>query len=120
MSGAKPQAVKTFNNFCRRWQDIEPQAVRCFKKDFSDTLSFYDFADDRNFISTTNHIERYLEEARRRVKIQGYFKSEKSLNLWIYGIISQLREQEQQPKQDIPKHIFTLIKEPEYESAQLS
>lgn len=116
----KKQAVKTFNSFCQRWKDIEPQAVRCFKKDFYDTLSFYDFAGDRNFISTTNHLERYLEEVRRRIKIQGYFKSERSLNLWTYGIISQFREQEQQPKQDMPKHLFTLVKEPEYESAQLS
>ena len=117
----KTQAIQTFNSFYQRWRDIEPQAIRCFKKDFYDTLSFYDFAEDRNFISTTNHIERDLEEVRRRIKIQGYFKSEKSLNLWTYGIISQFRKEEkQQPRQDIPKHIFTLIKQPEYESAQLS
>ena len=114
----KKQAIKRFNRFCQKWQDIEPQAIRCFKKDFYDTLSFYDFADDKNFISTTNHLERDLEEVRRRIKIQGYFKSEKSLNLWIYGIISQFREE--QPKRDMPKYTFTLTKEPEYESAQLS
>ncbi len=115
----KIQAVKRFNRFCQRWQDIEPQALRCFKRDFHDTLNFYDFSDDKNFISTTNHLERDLEEVRRRIKIQGYFKSEKSLNLWTYGIISQFRE-EQQPKQDMPKYVVALIKEPKYESAQLS
>ena len=107
----KKQAIKKFNRFCQRWQDIEPQAIRCFKKDFYDTLSFYDFTDDKNFISTTNHLERDLEEVRRRIKIQGYFKSEKSLNLWIYGIISQFREAEkQQPEKDMPHYIFTLTK----------
>lgn len=116
----KTQAIKRFTRFCQRWQDIEPQAARCFKRDFYDTLGFYDFSEDKNFISTTNHLERDLEEIRRRIKIQGYFKSEKSLNLWTYGIISQFREEQQQPKQDMPKYIFTLIKEPEYESAQLS
>jgi len=116
----KTQAIKRFNRFCQKWQDIESQAIRCFKRDFYDTLSFYDFSDDKNFISTTNHLERDLEEVRRRIKIQGYFKSEKSLNLWAYGIISQFREEQQQPKQDMPKYIFTLIKEPKYESAQLS
>ena len=119
-TGTKKQAIQRFDSFCQRWKDIEPQAIRCFKKDFYDTLSFYDFADDRNLISTTNHLERDLEEVRRRIKIQGYFKSEKSLNLWTYGIISQFREQEQQPKQDMSKHMFTLIKQPQYESAQLS
>ena len=116
----KTQAVKRFNRFCQRWQDIEPQALKCFKRDFYDTLNFYDFSDDKNFISTTNHLERDLEEVRRRIKIQGYFKSEKSLNLWTYGIISQVREEQQQPKQDMPKYVFALIKEPKYESAQLS
>lgn len=115
----KAQAIKRFDRFCQRWQDIEPQALRCLKRDFYDTLSFYDFSADKDFISTTNHLERDLEEVRRRIKIQGYFKSEKSLNLWTYGIISQFRE-EQQPKQDMPNYIFTLIKEPKYESAQLS
>ena len=116
----KTHAIRRFDSFCQRWQTIEPQAVKCFKRDFYDTLGFYDFSEDKNFISTTNHLERDLEEVRRRIKIQGYFKSEKSLNLWTYGIISQFREQRQQPKQDMPNYVFTLIKEPEYESAQLS
>jgi transposase-like protein len=115
----KGQAIKRFNRFCQRWQDIEPQALKCLRRDFYDTLSFYEFCDDKDFISTTNHLERDLEEVKRRIKIQGYFKSEKSLNLWTYGIISQIRE-EQQPKQDMSNYIFTLIKEPKYESAQLS
>jgi transposase-like protein len=115
----KAQAIKRFNKFCQRWQDTEPQAIRCLKRDFYDTLSFYDFSADKSFIGTTNHLERDLEEVKRRIKIQGYFKSEKGLNLWIYGIISQFREQEQ-PKQDMPNYILTLIKEPQYESAQLS
>jgi hypothetical protein len=64
---------------------------------------------------------------RRRIKIQGYFKSEQSLNLWIYGIISQFREEQ---REDAPKYMFTLIEEPyldsrfrgndKYESVQLS
>lgn len=74
--------------------------------------------EDKNFISTTNHLERDLEEVRRRIKIQGYFKNERSLNLWIYGIISQFRIDEN--RADEPRFIFTLTKEPKYESVQLS
>jgi len=54
---------------------------------------------------------------RRRIKIQSYFKSEQSLNLWVYGIISQFREEQ---REDEPKYIFTLVKEPKYESVQYS
>ena len=116
-SKTKRQAVKRFNRFCNRWQNVESKAVRCFQKDFYDSIVYYDFMDDKNFISTTNHLERDLEEVRRRIKIQGYFKNERSLNLWIFGIISQFRKEE---REDRPKYIFTITKEPKHESAQLS
>ena len=114
----KKEAIRRFDIFCKKWQKIEPYAVRCFERHFYNTLSFYDFVEDRNFISTTNHLERDLEEVRRRIKIQGYFKNEKSLNLWTFGIISQIREG-QQPE-SMPNYTFTIIKEPKHESAQLS
>jgi transposase-like protein len=116
-SGSRRQAIKRFKRFCDKWHSLEPKAIRCLEKDFYDTIVYYDFFEDKNFISTTNHIERDLEEVRRRIKIQGYFKSEQSLNLWIYGIISQFREEQ---REDAPKYIFTIIKEPKYESVQLS
>ena len=115
---SRRQAIVRFDAFCQRWQNIEPHAVSCFRKDFHETLYYYDFSDDKNLISSTNHLERYLEEVRRRIKIQGYFKNERSLNLWVYGIISQ-PYQEQQPDV-MPKHIVALIKDPEYKSVQLS
>lgn len=115
---SKQQAVKRFNRFCLRWQEVEPHAVNCFKKDFFETLHYFDFIDDKNLISTTNHLERELEEIRRRIKIQGYFKSDRSVNLWVYGIISQLR-QEQQPEV-MPKHITIFLRTPKYESVQFS
>jgi len=64
------------------------------------TLNFYDFSQEiRTVISTTNHLERFFGEIRRRIKIQGYFKSERSLNLWMFGLIQQIQlKQIQQPK----------------------
>lgn len=116
---SKKEAINRSNRFCLDWQKKEPYAIRCFQKDFYETLAYFDFKDDKNLIGTTNHLERDLEEVRRRIKIQGYFKSERSLNLWVYGIISQFREEQQQPK---GMHDYTLIKrcEPEYECAQFS
>jgi len=108
-SKTKRQAIKRFNRFCDKWQDIEPKATSCFRKDFYNSIVYYDFMEDKNFISTTNHLERDLEEVRRRIKIQGYFKNERSVNLWVYGIISQFRIEE---RGDEPKFMFTLVKEP--------
>lgn len=114
-SETRRQAIKRFNRFCERWQDIEPKAISCFQKDFHDSIVYYDFMEDKNFISTTNHLERDFEEVRRRIKIQGYFKNEMSLNLWVYGIISQFRIDEN--RADEPRFIFTLVKEPKEEIA---
>jgi len=91
-ASSKIEAIKRFNRFCLEWQEREPYAIKCFQKDFNETLAYFDFKGDKNFISTTNHLERDIEEVRRRIKIQGYFKSERSLNLWVYGIINQFRE----------------------------
>lgn len=113
----KQQAIERFEKFCAYWQEYEPYAIKCFRDDFHDTLHYFEFGEDKNFISSTNHLERYLEEVRRRIKIQGYFKSDRSANLWVYGIISQVM-QEQQPEVML-RHV-TIFRAPQYESVQLS
>jgi putative transposase len=117
-AGSKPEAIRRFNQFCLRWQNLEPHAIKCFRKDFHETLVYFDFTDDKNFISTTNHLERDLEEVRRRTKIQGYFKSDRSLNLWVYGIITQLRETNS-PK-GIPYYSTFSNKQLKHQSAHFS
>ena len=113
----KQQSIERFEKFCAYWQEYEPYAIKCFRDGFHDTLHYFEFGEDKNFISSTNHLERYLEEVRRRIKIQGYFKSDRSANLWVYGIISQVM-QEQQPEV-MPRHV-TIFRAPQYESVQLS
>jgi len=113
----KQQAIERFEKFCAYWQEYEPYAIKCFRDGFHDTLHYFEFGEDKNFISSTNHLERYLEEVRRRIKIQGYFKSDRNANLWVYGIISQVM-QEQQPEVML-RHV-TIFRVPQYESVQLS
>lgn len=90
-AASRHEAIRRFRLFVNRWQHIEPRAVKCFQDEFYYTLNFYDFPKElRSAISTTNHLERFLEEIRRRIKIQGYFKNERSLNLWIFGLIKHI------------------------------
>ena len=85
---SRQEAIKRFRTLDKNWRNKEPKAIKCFQGEFYHTLNFYDFPEKiRSCISTTNHIERFLEEIRRRIKIQGYFKNARSLHLWIYGII---------------------------------
>ena len=99
---SRQEAINKFRIFVNRWKNLESRAVKCFQDEFYQTLNFYDFPKEiRSAISTTNHLERFLGEIRRRIKIQGYFKNERSLSLWIFGLIkyTRLRPIEQmQPK----------------------
>jgi len=99
-AASRQEAIRRFRIFVNRWKNLEPRAVKCFQDEFYNTLNFYDFPKDiRSAISTTNHLERFLEEIRRRIKIQGYFKNERSLNLWIFGLIKHINLRPiQQPK----------------------
>ena len=91
-ANSRQEAVKRFRALVRKWRNIEPKAIRCFQDEFYHTLNFYDFPEQiRSSISTTNHIERFLEEIRRRIKIQGYFRNARSLNLWIFGLIKHAK-----------------------------
>ena len=99
-AASRQDAIKRFRVFVNQWKYKEPRAVKCFQDEFYQTLNFYDFPKEvRSAISTTNHLERFLEEIRRRIKIQGYFKNERSLNLWIFGLIKHINLRSiQQPK----------------------
>jgi len=99
-AASRQEAIKRFRLFVNQWRTIESRAVKCFRDEFYQTLNFYDFPKEiRSAISTTNHLERFLEEIRRRIKIQGYFKNGRSLNLWIFGLIKHINLRPiQQPK----------------------
>jgi len=99
-AASRHEAIRRFRIFVNRWKNLEPRAVKCFQDEFYHTLNFFDFPKEvRSAISTTNHLERFLEEIRRRIKIQGYFKNERSLNLWIFGLIKHINLNPiQQPK----------------------
>ncbi len=64
------QAIERFEKFCAFWQEYEPYAIKCFRDGFFETLHYFEFGDDKNLISSTNHLERDLEEVRRRIKIR--------------------------------------------------
>jgi len=99
-SASRYEAIRRFRIFVNGWRHKEPKAIKCFQDEFYHTLNFYDFPKEvRSAISTTNHLERFLEEIRRRIKIQGYFRNEHSLNLWIFGLIKHINLNPiQQPK----------------------
>lgn len=118
-AASRREALTRFSVFCNKWKDKESTAVRNLRQDFADTLAFYDYIDDKRLISTTNHLERYMEEIRRRIKVQGYFKSARSVDYWVYGIIQYIGGV-RQPKGTPSSPMGEDVKELKYESAHNS
>jgi len=68
-----------------RWQKREPDAVRTFLVGFEKTLVFYQFEPEVwKKIRTTNLLERYLRELRRRLKGIPSYRNEESIDRMVY------------------------------------
>lgn len=60
-------------DFCQKWQEQEPQSVRCFLRNFSRCLTYLQLNgfDALQFARTTSHAERLMRELRRRIRQVG-------------------------------------------------
>ena len=62
----REKAIIRINRFVKQWQDKEPLACKCLKKDLGDYLKYYEFpAKIRDKLKSTNALERILREIRR-------------------------------------------------------
>ena len=65
--------------FEKKWQRLEPDAVRTFLKDIELTFTFYQFDDSlHRHLRTTNHLERLFREFRTKSDEIGAFPNENS------------------------------------------
>jgi transposase-like protein len=80
----REEAIIRINKFLKEWQDKEPLACKCLKKDLQDYLRYYEFpARIRDKLKSTNTLERILREIRRIANRVGYFQNQRSLELFI-------------------------------------
>ena len=85
------QAYQRLEAFAASWRDREPQAVAVLENDFEDTLGFLAVPKrHRSWVTTTNPLERYIRELRRRTRPMGTFQSLPSCRRLIYVAIWKL------------------------------
>ena len=59
--------------------------VRTMKKDIEYYFTYFNFPQDkRNFLKSTNPLERINRELRRVTRRVGYFQNQRSLDIFIY------------------------------------
>ena len=84
--------------FRARWEGREPQAVAAFFVDFDKTVSYLkiDFPDALlSLIRTTNLLERFHREARRKQHDIGMFQSERGCEaLWYLMAMRETAKQQ--------------------------
>jgi putative transposase len=84
------RAQKALGQFCSRWKDLYPKAVRCLVSDEEDLLSFFKVKEPTLWpqIRTTNAIERRFREVRRRTRPMGTFSDRTSMERILYAVFS--------------------------------
>jgi putative transposase len=86
-SRSAAEAWRALEKFIAKWQDREPKAVKCFSKDFHYTLSYFEFPRPWwRLIRTTNMLERFFRELRRRVKPVDSFKNTASAERLLFAL----------------------------------
>jgi transposase-like protein len=80
--------------FSSSWRDREPAAVAAIEADFEQTLRFLSVPlEHRRWVTTTNPIERYIRELRRRTGTMGTFQGLASCRRLVYVAIHKLGDE---------------------------
>jgi len=83
------QARQRLRRFAQKWGDLEPKAVRNFFRDIDACFVFFQYPPPlRRSLKTSNPIERYIEEIRRRIIPMRSFNNTRSVERIVYGIIA--------------------------------
>ena len=91
--------------FRATWESREPAAVATLCRDFEATLTFLSVPlAHRRWITTTNPIERYIRELRRRTRPMGTFQSITSCRRLIYVAIRKVSHER---RNAIPYSLWT-------------
>jgi len=87
----KDDAQRRLGELLRCWRRWEPKALGLFAGDFEQTLNFYEM--DKELwrrVYTTNPIERFIRELRRRIRPMGAFVNAASCKRLIFGVIRDI------------------------------
>lgn len=94
LAHTRRQALRRFRQWKRSWEAIEPKAVACLEADLEELLTVLRIQDRalHSLVRTTNHIERFFREVRRRTRPMGCFQNMESAERVMYWIATRLNE----------------------------
>lgn len=83
-------SVQRYTLWCRKWRQKTPKVVRCLEQDIEDMLLF--FKDDPRLwikLRTTNVIERFFKELRKRTRPMSLFANIESCDRILYALFAK-------------------------------
>lgn len=90
----KTEALRLSKRFQQNWQRQEPKAVSCFFKDFELCLTYFNFPEKHHpWIKTTNYLELYFRNIRRRICNIGCFRNSFSAERYLFGLTKLIGHQ---------------------------
>jgi putative transposase len=83
-------AIQQYKTWCQKWRRKVPKAVHCLEQDIEDMLLFFDH-DKKLWIKlrTTNVIERFFKELRKRTRPMSLFANKESCNRILYALFAK-------------------------------
>jgi putative transposase len=84
------EAVQRYKAWCQKWRRKVPRAVRCLEQDIEEMLLFFNH-EQKLWIKlrTTNVIERFFKELRKRTRPMSLFANTDSCNRILYALFAK-------------------------------
>jgi transposase-like protein len=98
-------AVRRAERLAKRWSQCEPGPIRRFVNGLERTLVYMDFPQALwPFLKSTNPLERFFGEWRRRLKVMGALPNTRSLDRLLYALTNDfngLEKRQAWPKSEL-------------------
>lgn len=91
----RQEAVDRARMLVWKWGKCEPRAIRRFMRRLDLTLTYMDFPSELwSMLKSTNHLERYLREWRRRLKSMGALPNPSSCDRILFALVKEYNDQQ--------------------------
>lgn len=82
-----------FERFKKNWGKIYPEIVRSWEKDLDNLMVYLRYPYLlRSFIYTTNSLERFIKEVKRRAKVIEVFPDDQAIEKVVYFVVEEMNE----------------------------
>jgi len=82
---------ENFERFKRNWGRVYPEVIRSWERDLDTLMTYLRYPVSlRRYIYTTNPLERFIKEVKRRTKVIEVFPTELSLDKVVYLVVEEM------------------------------